>query len=181
MFQGIVHFKAKVVSMNMREVDDYGRLVLKMPSDFPIESVKIGDSIAVDGVCLTVVVIDGFDVSFDLLKETLRATRFIHLDQYPLCNVELPCAMGDALHGHPVTGHVDAVVDCIKIDGEDHWFSLPQALAPMIVSKGCITINGVSLTIGEVLADRFWECSLLGKWSNKGERGRDSQHYKLAI
>ena len=54
-----------------------------------------------------------------------------------------------------MTGHVDAVVDCIKIDGEDHWFSLPQALAPMIVSKGCITINGVSLTIGEVLADRF--------------------------
>ncbi len=155
MFQGIVHFKARLVSMDMDEIDEYGRLVLKMPTDFPIKRVRLGDSIAVDGVCLTVVNVDGMQISFDLLKETLRATRLIHLNQYPVCNIEQPCSMGDALHGHPVSGHVDAVVDCVKIEGENHWFSLPPVLAPMIVSKGSISINGVSLTIGEVLSDRF--------------------------
>ena len=81
MFQGIVHFKARLVSMDMDEIDEYGRLVLKMPTDFPIKRVRLGDSIAVDGVCLTVVNVDGMQISFDLLKETLRATRLIELSQ----------------------------------------------------------------------------------------------------
>ncbi len=153
MFQGIIHYMGALESIDIKKA--YSSFVLRLPEGFPVKKLKIGDSIAVDGVCLTVIAMDKNLFTFDLSRETIRATRFTRCEEYKFFNLELPCNMTDALNGHSVAGHIDAVLECVKIEGEDYWFSLPAHLAPMIVPKGSISINGVSLTVGEVVADRF--------------------------
>lgn len=153
MFQGIIHHCAKVFSFDKK--NNIKVLVLEFPEDFNVSNVKLGDSIAIDGCCLTVAKIDGSRLSFDLLDETLRATNFQYLNEGGFVNVERACRLSDAVNGHILSGHVDSFVSFIKADGEDHWFKLNDIIKPYIVKKGSVSINGVSLTVGEVLDDMF--------------------------
>ena len=120
---------------------------------------QIGGSIALNGCCLTVVVIDGNDLSFDAGEETLSRTNLGRLAAGSQVNIERSLCVGDRLGGHYVTGHIDAIgrLDERTDDAEwsKFWFRVPPSLTRQMVSKGSIAVDGVSLTLVDVTADRF--------------------------
>ncbi len=119
----------------------------------------IGDSIAINGCCLTVVAREGGHLAFEAGPETLAKTNLGRLQAGSQVNVERSLRLGDRLGGHLVTGHVDAVgaleSRCDEGDWSTCWFRFPKALGGQLVSKGSITIDGVSLTVVDVEAERF--------------------------
>jgi riboflavin synthase len=120
---------------------------------------SLGDSVAVNGVCLTVVRIDGREVQFDVGPETVRVTTLGSLAQGSRVNLERPLRADSRLGGHFVQGHVDAIgrIDALRQDQDFHWLTVgfPQALAPLIVLKGSIAVDGISLTVAGLAVDRF--------------------------
>lgn len=125
-----------------------------------VEDAKLGDSIAVNGVCLTVTEFlpDG-GFAADLMGETLDRTALGALAPGALVNLERPLRADARLGGHIVQGHVDAVAEVLEVDDEGEWtrmvFSLPAAVAPYVVAKGSITVDGTSLTVMSVEDDAF--------------------------
>ena len=125
---------------------------------------QLGDSIAVSGCCLTVVekkIVEkqAGTIAFDAGSETLSRTNLGNLTKGSLVNLERSLRVGDKLGGHFVMGHIDAVGTLHeRIDDKDwstFWFNMPKRLAPQMVSKGSIAVDGVSLTLVEVTEDRF--------------------------
>ena len=118
-----------------------------------------GDSLAVNGVCLTAVLSDASGIHADISPETLRVTALGLLRRGALVNLERPLRADARLGGHFVQGHVDATgtIDDIRPDGDSHRLTIrfPAVLAPYIVSKGSITVNGISLTVAGVDDRRF--------------------------
>jgi riboflavin synthase len=119
----------------------------------------IGDSIALNGCCLTVVAIEADTLAFQAGEETLSRTNLGELKPGGVVNVERSLKLGDAIGGHLVSGHIDAVgtVDR-RIDDADWctmWFRVPPELTRQMASKGSIAVDGVSLTLVDVEADRF--------------------------
>ena len=114
---------------------------------------RIGDSISVQGCCLTVVKKARGKLWFDVSKETLRVTA--GLDRPGEVNLEKSLALGDKLGGHLVTGHVDGVGRMVGKKGSEYTFTVPKGLARYIARKGSICIDGVSLTINRVTGNTF--------------------------
>ena len=114
-----------------------------------------GASIAVDGVCLTAVELKGDRFTADVSAETLDRTTLGERKAGDRVNLERPLALGDRLGGHLVLGHVDGVAELIQRTGEGEGvrieLRLPQGLAPLVVSKGSIALDGTSLTVNELL------------------------------
>jgi len=114
-----------------------------------------GASIAVDGVCLTAVELKGDRFTADVSAETLDRTTLGERKAGDRVNLERPLALGDRLGGHLVLGHVDGVAELVRRTGEGEGvrieLRLPQGLAPLVVSKGSIALDGTSLTVNEVL------------------------------
>lgn len=121
------------------------------------DAIAIGDSVCVQGACLTVVAIDGARLSFDVSRETLACT--VGLDAPGAVNLETSLALGDKLGGHLVTGHVDGLGEVVVFEpaGESKRLRLrvPKELARYVARKGSITVDGVSLTVNRVVADVF--------------------------
>ncbi|MDZ4783814.1 MAG: riboflavin synthase [Planctomycetia bacterium] len=119
----------------------------------------IGESIAINGCCLTVVAREDAQLTFEAGPETLAKTNLGRLQPGSLVNVERSLCLGDRLGGHLVTGHVDdvGVLESRRDEGDwsTCWFRFPEALSGQLVSKGSITIDGVSLTVVNVEAERF--------------------------
>ncbi len=113
-----------------------------------------GDSLAVNGVCLTVIAADPYAVHLDVSPETVRVTTMGTLKRGSMVNLERPLRADSRLGGHFVQGHVDgiATVEDVRQDGDSYWLTImfPPALAAFIVRKGSITVNGVSLTVAGV-------------------------------
>lgn len=156
MFTGLVEGQATV-----RGVIPEGaavRLVLEMPPEFAGEA-HLGDSVALNGCCLTVVAIDGSNFDFQAGTETLSKTNLGTLRPGSLVNFERAVAVGARLGGHFVQGHVDGTghVERIEQDGEwtTMWFQVPRPLTQQMVHKGSITVDGISLTLVNVEAERF--------------------------
>jgi len=154
MFTGIVQAVGKIESVaplekGVRLVVDGGAL--------DRAAIALGDSICVQGACLTVVAIDGARLSFDVSRETLDCT--VGLDRAGAVNLEGSLALGDTLGGHLVTGHVDGLgtVLAFESEGESKRLRLrvPPGLARYVARKGSITVDGVSLTVNRVEADVF--------------------------
>ncbi len=139
MFTGIVQAVGTIVKLKPFEVDA-GRLDLR--------GVEIGDSICVQGACLTVTKRKGRRLSFDVSRETLDCTA--GLDRRGAVNLEKSLGLGDRLGGHLVTGHVDAVGSVASVKGSVYTFRAPKALAKYVARKGSITVDGVSLTVNRV-------------------------------
>ena len=114
-----------------------------------------GDSVAVDGVCLTVVGLRGGKVTADVSAETLERTTLGELKTGLKVNLERPMSLGDRLGGHLVLGHVDGVGEIVKRDevgeGVRVEMRIPRDLAPLVVEKGSIALDGISLTVNELL------------------------------
>jgi riboflavin synthase len=123
-----------------------------------------GDSLAVNGVCLTVVSADPLGVHADISPETARVTALGSLRRGAIVNLERPLRADARLGGHFVQGHVDATgsVEEIRRDGDSFWLTVkfPQDLAPYIVRKGSITVNGISLTVAGV-DDRHFDVQII--------------------
>ena len=146
MFTGLVREVGTVASM------EDGRLTIDAPAT--AQGVQLGDSIAIDGVCLTVVACDDSSLSFDAVPETLARTALGTLDQGSRVNLEPALRAGDALGGHYVQGHVDGVgaVRSVEPEGEGKRvrFDAPAELLRYIVEKGSIAVQGTSLTVAAV-------------------------------
>ncbi len=128
------------------------------PGVLDLSDVKTGDSIAVNGVCLTVTALVGGRFTVDVSRETLGCTRGLD-QQGGRVNLEKALRLSDRLGGHLVSGHVDDIGEVVKIEpvGESCLLVIraPGALLKYIAKKGSITVNGVSLTVNWVMADEF--------------------------
>ena len=123
------------------------------------QGLAIGDSISINGCCLTVVAIRPDGVDFEAGEETLSRTNLGQLKVGSRVNLERSVAVGDRMGGHYVTGHVDALSKVIGVEADPpwakYWFSVSAILARQIASKGSITVDGISLTVVDALDDRF--------------------------
>lgn len=119
----------------------------------------IGDSIAINGCCLTVVANEGESLSFEAGPETLAKTNLGRLEGGSTVNLEGSLRVGDALGGHYVTGHVEAIGTLAERLDEGEWstcwYTFPPELGRYMVPKGSVAVDGVSLTLVDVEADRF--------------------------
>ncbi|MFJ9410202.1 riboflavin synthase [Streptomyces sp. NPDC101393] len=155
MFTGIVEELGEVVAVE--NLGDSSRFRLRGP--VVTDDAKHGDSIAVNGVCLTVVDTADGEFTADVMAETLHRSSLGALATGSRVNLERPMALGGRLGGHLVQGHVDGTgTIAARIPGE-HWeivkVSLPGALARYVVEKGSITVDGVSLTVVDAADDHF--------------------------
>jgi riboflavin synthase len=134
------------------------RLRIAVPVDIA-DGCAIGDSVAINGCCLTVIGIEGPLWTFEAGAETLSKTNLGRLRVGDAVNLERPLPAGGRLGGHFVQGHVDGTGEVLAIerDGEwvTMWFRVPESLAAQMVPKGSVTVDGVSLTIVAVERDRF--------------------------
>lgn len=116
--------------------------------------IALGDSISVDGVCLTATSVDDGSFTADVMIQTLKVTSLRIINAESRVNLELARAVDERLGGHIVQGHVDGVGEVISLEEGERWWRLdvkiPTTLLRYIVNQGSITINGVSLTVGEV-------------------------------
>ena len=155
MFTGIVEELGEVVSVD--DLGDSVRLTLRGP--LVTAGAGHGDSIAVNGVCLTVVTTDGGAFTADVMRETLDRSSLGALAAGSPVNLERPTELGGRLGGHLVQGHVDGVGALLARAPSEHWdvvtVALPSHLARYVVEKGSIAVDGVSLTVASVADDRF--------------------------
>ena len=155
MFTGLVEARGTIERLEQRGPG----VRLFINSGIVSEGAQLGDSIAVNGCCLTVVEIAGGLLAFDAGTETLSRTNMGGLKPGSFVNLERSLRAGDRLGGHYVTGHIDATgtLDERIDEGEwsKFWFRVPRALTLQMVSKGSIAVDGVSLTLVDVEAERF--------------------------
>jgi riboflavin synthase len=155
MFSGIIADAGMIKKVADRE----GGLRLTVATEvLGMDDVSLGDSIAVNGVCLTVIEVDGNDFTVDVSRETLDCTTGLEL-QGGHVNLEKAMRLSDRIGGHLVSGHVDGVGEVAAFnDIGESWrlvIRAPQALSKYIAVKGSITINGVSLTVNHVAGNEF--------------------------
>ena len=136
-----------------------GARILAIGAAKVMDGLKLGDSIAINGVCLTVVAKDDNSFAVDLVPETLRRTNLGYLGPGSGANLELPVAFGDRLGGHIVQGHVDGTAKVISTRPEGDsllmGFRVRRTLMPYIVGKGFVALDGISLTVVKRRASSF--------------------------
>ena len=156
MFTGIVQDVGRIHERNMRDGDM--RLTIAVDR-LDLARTVVGDSICVQGVCLTVTALSGRSFTVDVSRETLSLTTLGELEHLAAVNLEPALRAGDALGGHLVSGHVDGVATVIAAasDAGSRRLTIeaPAALARYIARKGSVALDGVSLTVNEVDAARF--------------------------
>ncbi|QEV16996.1 riboflavin synthase [Streptomyces alboniger] len=155
MFTGIVEELGEITAVE--NLPDASRFRLRGP--VVTEGVGHGDSIAVNGVCLTVVEHEGDEFTADVMAETLNRSSLGALTVGSRVNLERPTSVGARLGGHIVQGHVDAVGTVVAREPSENWeivkVSLPAGLSRYVVEKGSITVDGVSLTVVDAGPDYF--------------------------
>lgn len=155
MFTGLVVETGTLLTLTPR--GESARLTLRAPT--VAQGARLGDSIAVNGCCLTATDIEGDTVSFDLLAETLRKTSLGGVAAGGKVNLEPALGVGAKMGGHFVQGHVDTTATLIdySASGTDHRLEieLPAEFAQYVVYKGSIAVDGISLTVAEVGAKSF--------------------------
>ncbi len=160
MFTGIIESLGKVKQVKIQSnsaivIVDVGRLS---------DGISLGDSIAINGACLTATQIKGSDVYFDVSRETLSKTITGNLRVSDNVNIERSLRIGDKLGGHFVTGHVDGIGVINEINSEADqcitWISVSEELTNLMIKKGSVAIDGISLTIVE-LKEKLFSVALI--------------------
>lgn len=151
MFTGIIETTARV-----QECTSSG-LIVERPKDFT--DLRVGSSIAVSGACLTVVKLTQKSMVFDVVEETLKRTTLGNLKKGDWINLERALKVGSRFEGHIVQGHIDGVGKVVKVmnvmQGVEVTITYPPSLRGLIVEKGSIAVDGVSLTVIHVTKDEF--------------------------
>ncbi|MFE6963877.1 riboflavin synthase [Agromyces sp. NPDC057679] len=164
MFTGIIEELGRIAGVERNA--DAARLTVHGP--LAVEGVKHGDSISVSGVCLTVVEFDAQGFTADVMAQTLAMSTLDAAREGLAVNLERAAKVGDRIGGHIVQGHIDGTSEVLEIRPGEAWrvirFSLDPEHAPLVVDKGSIAVDGVSLTVSEVGADDagdWFEVSLI--------------------
>ncbi len=157
MFSGLIAYLGRIERI---EGDAHSGLRLSVHApDAIAEGVAVKDSVAVNGVCLTAAAVTATTIEFDVVPETVKRSTFGALRATAPVNLELSLRLGDRLGGHLVYGHVDATAPLLdkQVEGQGHRLTIatPPAIAPFIVEKGYVTLDGVSLTVASVAPGRF--------------------------
>jgi riboflavin synthase len=156
MFTGIVQAIGTIVRVEPRGGDAH---LVVGTGDLDTADVAVGDSICVSGVCLTAVAIDAATFAADVSTETLARTTLGMLKSGDCVNLEKSLRLADRLGGHLVSGHVDGIGRVVAVEPDarsQRWtFEVPSGLSRYIAAKGSVCIDGVSLTVNEVAANRF--------------------------
>ncbi|MFT6918089.1 MAG: riboflavin synthase [Cognaticolwellia sp.] len=156
MFTGIIEAVGHLKAINS---SGNGARVTINTAKLDLSDVKLGDSIASNGICLTVVALDSTSFSADVSSETLTRTGFAHYKMGASVNLEKAMLPTTRFGGHMVSGHVDAVSEISAIEHKgnsiDYWLTMPAELSAYIAEKGSVTIDGTSLTVNSVSADQF--------------------------
>lgn len=156
MFTGIIEAVGHIQAV---QVNAQGARILVSTGSLDMSDVKLGDSIATNGICLTVVAFDSNSYSADVSNETLTRTGFAHYSVGQKVNLEKAMLPTTRFGGHMVSGHVDALAEIVAVeqDGNSihYWVSMPDSLAPYIAEKGSVTIDGTSLTVNSLAEDKF--------------------------
>ena len=154
MFSGIIEEVGQLESITKRS----GCYELKVRSQKIIKDLALGDSVAVDGVCLTLKAKDKSKLIFDVVTETYLDTKFKHLKRGRL-NLERALKLGDRISGHILTGHVDTVISVVRIEkrasGIKIYLKLPSSYKHLIVDKGSVALDGISLTVQDLKPGLF--------------------------
>ena len=205
MFTGIVEDKGKILRADVKGQGK--RLILRVPPH--LTDLHLGDSINVNGACLTVVEKTGDSVSVDVSSETLEKTTFREMREGDEVNLELAMRLSDRLGGHIVTGHVDAVGTLVERRSEREFVHLkiqvPKSVSRYVVPKGSIAVDGISLTVNVCDGDEIQtslipytlgkttlinkrvgdrvnlEADVLGKYVEKLMEGRESGKVTLSF
>jgi riboflavin synthase len=160
MFTGIIQAQGTITARTERGGDlqlviDAGDLAARVDA----ARLAVGESVAVNGVCLTVIDFDGSDFTADVSRETLALTALHECAVGSQVNLELALRAGDPLGGHLVSGHVDGLAEVISLRADARSLRVeleaPEALARYIAPKGSVALNGISLTVNEVEGRRF--------------------------
>lgn len=171
MFTGLIEATGEVAEVEPTP----GGFRLKLATALAAELAQ-GDSIAVNGVCLTVVSADADGLYADVSPETARVTTLGMVRRGVLVNLERPLRADARLGGHFVQGHVDttATIEELRADGDAYWLTVkfPEALAPFIVRKGSIAVDGISLTVAGVDERRFDVQIIPFTWAHTNLRTR---------
>ncbi|TBR10098.1 MAG: riboflavin synthase [Candidatus Nitrosotenuis sp.] len=153
MFTGIIEGVGKVIKIEKKTSN---RSAVKMTVDLGkhARGLKIGQSVALNGVCLTVTGISNSKCNFEMIEETTKKTDLGNLKEGGIINIERSLKVGDRMEGHFVLGHVDGVGIINKIETKPKeikiWFKIPKNLTKFVVQKGSIAIDGISLTVVDV-------------------------------
>ena len=157
MFTGIVQGTGTIIDINKN--NSVLNLNIKVPQPIA-KKLTIGDSLAVDGACLTVTRVSDVNVSFDVVNETQNRTIISNYDKNSVINLETSLEFGQQVGGHLVSGHVQTLgtIKEVEIDGDakNILFEIPDGYCKYIFEKGYIAINGCSLTIGKVVKNTFY-------------------------
>jgi len=155
MFTGLIEDTGRVASFQRRS--EAGVLVVE--TNLPTEEIAIGDSVAVNGACLTVTARSGRTLTFDISPESISRTLIGKFSSGSRVNLERALKLGDRLGGHIVSGHVDCAGQLTRSENSSGnfqlQFALPSEYARYLVEKGSITVDGISLTVNSVTQDRF--------------------------
>ncbi len=160
MFTGIIEELGRVMAIEQGAAS----ASLRVRGALVTSDAALGDSIAVNGVCLTVTAIDGDEFAADVMQETLLRSSLGALQAGSPVNLERPLTLASRLGGHLVQGHVDATASLLGRTPGENWevvrFELPTSVSRYVVEKGSITVDGVSLTVSD-LGDDWFAVSLI--------------------
>ncbi|GAA3920074.1 riboflavin synthase subunit alpha [Litoribacillus peritrichatus] len=162
MFTGIVSNTFPVVKI--QDSDDLRRIVVKLSPEL-VHGLKIGASVANNGVCLTVVGFDNTEVHFDIIDETLRLTNLGELVEGDVVNIERAASYGDEIGGHVVSGHIVGTADIVEIHKTETntaiYLQADPKWSKYLMPKGFVSLNGCSLTVGEEVSEGRFSIHLI--------------------
>lgn len=156
MFTGIIEAVGTIKAIN---INDQGARLVIATKNLDMSDVKLGDSIATNGICLTVVDFDQGSYSADVSNETLKRTGFVNYGVGMAVNLEKAMLASTRFGGHMVSGHVDGISEILSIvnngNSIEYWLSMPNDIAHYIAEKGSVTIDGTSLTVNALSDGKF--------------------------
>lgn len=158
MFTGIVEGLGKIVKFD-KKTKNRSAAKIKVSIGKLAKGLRVGDSVLINGVCLTAVSITRDVAEFEMVGETIKKTNLGSLESGDKVNIERSLKVGDRLEGHFVLGHVDSVATITKIEKQPNqvkiWMELSKELCKYVTQKGSITVDGISLTVVDKLKNKF--------------------------
>lgn len=157
MFTGIVQGMGEITAVRTQG-SDFRTHTVRLPPELA-DGLQEGASVAHNGCCLTVTAVRGCEADFDLMAETLALTNLGHLQTGDFVNIERAARFGDEIGGHQMSGHISTCTEILAVEQSGNnrtlTFRLPEKFSPYILPKGFVGLDGCSLTVGSVEADRF--------------------------